>query len=133
MPQINYRVIERKNPLTEAPIFYAQIASDGFTTLPDIAKEISENSTVSPYEVRACISKMEEMIVKHILRGDSVRLDGVGIFTPTLRSTSTPTAESFATKFIKKVHVRFTAEASIKYEAKPSNPDMHFNRLKEED
>lgn len=125
---MKYNVIERKNPLTEAPIFYAVPTRVQVVTLPTIAEEISQECTLTPHDIRAVISALEERVAAHVLQGNSVRFGLLGSFRPTFKCTSTPTAESFNSKYIKSINVVFTKSATLRHKLSKDNPNVKFER-----
>lgn len=126
---IKYNLIEGKNQKTEKPIFYAMPAPVNVVKLPQLADEISKECTVTPHDVRAVISAMEQHIITHLQNGDSVRLGLIGSFRPTLRSEATESPLDFTNKNILSIGVAFTQSSTMRYQLSASNPNVSFERL----
>ena len=131
---MKYVLKEGKNLRTESPIFYAMAAPvSGVVKIDNLAKEISRECTLTPHDIRAVISAMEERIIEHMQNGQSVRLGLLGSFRPTIKSKSTAKAEAFSNSNIRGVAVAFTPSSTMRYELSKDNPDMEFQMLKEKD
>lgn len=128
---IKYKLKEGKNPRTEEPMFYAMPIPVTTVKLDALASEISKECTVTPHDIRAVISAMEEKIIGHLQNGQSVRLGLLGNFCPTLRSRSSKTEKEFTTKNITGISVCFRPSATMKYQLSPENPHVEFIRFVE--
>lgn len=128
---MKYTLVESKNPRTEEPMFYASAAPVNVVKLATIATEISQNCTVTPHDIRAVISALEERIIGHLQQGHSVRLGLLGSFRPTVRSRSAKTPLEFTNKNITGIGVVFTQSSTMKFKLGASNPEVSFERLVE--
>lgn len=125
-----YRVKEAKNPKTQANIYYAVPSNERkVVSLKEIAKEVSEDTTITLTDCTVIMSTLMGVMKRHFLGGESVRLGLLGSFRTTLRSTSTPTAESFNVKYIRGVNIRFQPSATLTHKLLPQNPDLNFVRV----
>lgn len=124
---IKYKVIEGKNYRTERPMYFANVASLTSVGIKTLADEIAEKCTVTPHDIRAVVSALEEQIIRHLQNGQSVRLGQLGSFCPTIRSKSTNTAEEFGIGNIKSVGVKFSQSSTMRYKLRVSNPDITFS------
>lgn len=125
---MKYNLIESKNPKTDTPMFYAMPAPVFPIMLNTLAEEISTECTVTPHDIRAVISALEERIIAHLQRGCSVRLGQLGSFRPTLKSDATETADGFTSKNIKGIGVAFTQSNTMKFKLAATNPNVSFER-----
>ena len=129
---IKYNVVEGKHPRTEAPIFYAMAAPVTTVKLEALAEEISQECTVTPHDIRAVISAMEEHIISHLQNGQSVRLGLLGSFCPTIKSKSTAKADAFTTDNIRAIGAAFHPSSTMRYQLSAGNPRVQFERVKED-
>lgn len=130
---LKYNLVSRKNPRTQAPIFYAQIAPVTPIDVTSLSEAISRQCTVTIHDVRAVLSALDEHIASALLQGQSVRLGSLGSFRPTLSSTAKATAKEFKTSDIKGVNVRFTKGSSMRYKLSLKNPNLVLALNKKEE
>ena len=129
---IKYNLHEGKHPRTEAPLFYAQAEPVTTIKLEVLADEIARECTVTPHDIRAVISAMEEHIISHLQNGQSVRLGLLGSFCPTIRSKSTAKADAFTNANIRGIGAAFRPSSTMKYQLSAENPKVQFQRVTEE-
>lgn len=80
-----YEMQESNLPNEEGKrILYPRIRLTGQDTLDDVAKYISLTSTFSPGDIKGAVQALVEAIAHSMSEGRSVKIDGLGIFTPTL-------------------------------------------------
>ena len=81
----DYEMQESNLPNEEGKrILYPSIRLTGQDTLDDVAKYISLTSTFSPGDIKGAVQALVEAIAHSMGEGRSVKIDGLGIFTPTL-------------------------------------------------
>lgn len=66
------------------PVLYPRIKLTGQDTLDDVAEHISLSSTFAPSDIKGAVSALIEAIAHSMGEGRSVKIDGLGIFTPAL-------------------------------------------------
>lgn len=111
---IEYKVVERENPVTRQKLFYAQVADVKPVTLDKIVDLIEKRSTVSSADVKAVLDALQYEIKNALEDGKSVRLGDLGSFRPTIASRSAGSAEEFLPSNIKAVRVQFTPSSKLK-------------------
>lgn len=116
---IEYKVVERENPVTRQKVYYAQVARVRPLTLDKIAELIEKRSTVSSADIKAVLDALQFEILNALEEGFSVRLGDVGSFRATLTSRSAESAEAFLPSNIKGIRVRFTPSAKLNEELTP--------------
>lgn len=126
---MKYKVVEGKNLKTEQSIFYAMAAPVTVVKLAELAEEISQECTVTPHDIRAVISALEERIIAHLQGGRSVRLGLLGSFCPTVRSTAADSLQEFTTSNIKAIGVHFTQSSTMRFKLSADNPSVSFERV----
>lgn len=105
---ITYKVVSRKNMLTNAVKHYPVIAPITPMNLDQIAELISRTCTVSSTDIKAVIDALQVHILDALKAGMSVRLGDLGSFRPTLATTGADTADAVSADNIKYVRCRFT-------------------------
>ncbi len=126
---IKYKVIPRKNMLTEAVLYYGQIQQEGVKDIEKIASEIEKKSTVSRADILSVLSDLQEAIISALQDGQGVKLGDVGSFRPTLKTMGVEDANDFQTANIRKVNVVFTPSSTMKYRLDKKSPFMQFKKV----
>jgi len=128
---IKFRVIQRKNPLRPAEKkFYPKALRTTVVDAEGIAKEISYSTTFTEGDTLGLIRTISEVIAQHILRGNSVKLDKLGIFSVGLRGRGAESAKEFkAQSNVKNVVVNFRPDRLLKSRIQPSA--LTFQRVDE--
>jgi len=81
-------------------------------TTKQLCDDIAQASTVAPADVLAVLRSLSDSMVKYLVEGRSVKLDGIGNFylTATAKGNGVDTADEVSPQQINKVMVRFLAE-----------------------
>ena len=113
---VKYVVLGKNNPLkpTEAKKYYAQVKSSGETTLRELAKLISQTSTVSTADVMAVLEGFIEILPQEIARGQIVRLGDFGSFSLSIKSEGEEKEEKVNANSIKGNKLNFRPGKVVK-------------------
>ena len=79
-----------------------------------LAREIAEISTVSVVDTMAVIESLVQLIPRHIMEGDTVRLGDFGSFSVRLSSRGAASEEAFSVSHIEDVKVGFRPGKELK-------------------
>ena len=81
-------------------------------TTKQLCDDIAQASTVAPADVLAVLRSLSDAMVKYLVEGRSVKLDGIGKFylTATAKGNGVKKEEDVSPQQINKVMVRFLAE-----------------------
>ncbi len=129
---ISYVVVQRVDPRTpDSPDkkFYGQTVDNGIVTLEDIARNISSRVTIQRADVEAALRAFVIVMRNNFLRGNSVRLDNVGVFKPTVKTSGSDTQDSWDTSYIKALNIRYRRAGAIREKLSLDNPDVTFQRV----
>lgn len=129
---LKYSLISRKNPITKEFAYHANLAPVNPLKLDELAQEISGACTLTPHDIKAVISALEEQIYKTLRNGQSVRFGDLGSFRPTLSSSGTAAKEDFKKENIRGIKVRFTPSSKMRHELKLQNPLVQLSRQKKD-
>ena len=116
---ILFEVKERKNPQDPAAAgkFYPSAVRVNTISTNQVAKEVSQSSTMSRADVLGVLAAASEVIANHLLNSNAVKLNDIGILSISLRGSGAETAESFNIKdHIDSVKIGFLAAKSMKDE-----------------
>jgi predicted histone-like DNA-binding protein len=86
----------------------------GNVGLKDIAKEIEGRSALSLGDVQSVLSNLMEVLPVFLKLGQSVNLEGFGIFRVSVTSEGTATPEKLNAKHIKDVKLLFLPSTDLK-------------------
>ena len=79
-----------------------------------IAQEIEELGGMSAEDVEHVVTALVRNIKRKLTDGDSVKLDGLGVFYTTFHSKGTPSSEECTVKNIDKVNIRFLTDSGLR-------------------
>ncbi|MDR0789656.1 MAG: hypothetical protein LBO06_02535 [Bacteroidales bacterium] len=87
--------------------YLARIFRVSNITTEKLAVEISEATTVSAPDVLAALKALEIIVSRHILNGEAVKLDILGMFAPGIKATAKTTLAQVDASTIKRAYCRF--------------------------
>lgn len=79
-----------------------------------IAQEIEELGGMSAEDVEHVVTALVRNIKRKLTDGDSVKLDGLGVFYTTFHSKGTVKSEDSTVKNIDKVNIRFLTDSGLR-------------------
>ena len=126
---IKYKVIPRKNMLTDQGLYYGQIVQEGVIGLNELADEIQATSTVTRADILAVLADLENVITKTLRNGKGVKLGDLGSFRPTIKGTGVEEKADYESNLIRKVNVVFIPSPKMKYNLSPKNPFVQFKNV----
>lgn len=113
-----YRVIKlSSNPLDKnAPIkFYPRAITLGKSVnLKFMVDKIHERSSLSRGDVRSVINNFVEKLKEQLLEGKSVNIEGLGVFSLSLRSKGEMTEKEVTAKSVSSVKICFLASKDLR-------------------
>ena len=113
---LKYRLVQKGNPAKpdDPKKFYANSVTRGDISLRELAKEIAEISTVSVVDTSAVIESLLQIIPRHVIDGEIVRLGDFGSFSVRLSSEGAESESSFSSNLIKGVKLSFRPGKELK-------------------
>lgn len=111
---LQFNIVERPNPLTKEKKWYASPRLTGKRDLKDLSKDLSEVSSLSAGDVQNVIVNLIEQLPKWLMEGNSVKLDGFGIFRLSFSSTGEAVKDEVSAASIKDIHILFDPDEAIK-------------------
>ncbi len=115
---LQFNVIERPNPQTKEKKWYASPKLTGKRDLKNLSKDLSEVSSLSAGDVQNVIVNLIEQLPKWLMEGNSVKLDGFGIFRLSFSSTGEATKDEITAASIKDIYILFEPDDEIKERVK---------------
>ena len=113
---VKYIVVPHKIPSkpNEPLAYYPRLKSSGEISLREIAKDIAQESTVSPGDTMAVIESLLQNIPRYLAQGYIVRLGELGSFYLSIQAEGSPDPESVNRYKIKRNKLHFRAGKLVK-------------------
>lgn len=113
---IPFIVLEKHNPQkpSEPKKYYAQAKSRGSVDLREIARTLSQRSTVSMADVMAVLEGLIELVPEKLQEGYLVKLGEFGTFRPGFSSMGEASPDKVTAKSISKPRINFRPGQEIR-------------------
>ena len=96
---MKYRIVKENNSSRKNFGKYKAVAVHYDTIeTADIEQEIQDNCSATAGDVALVMTELTETVMRHLKRGDRVRLDGIGLLKLELESDKVDTPEEFNVK-----------------------------------
>ncbi|MBR1733189.1 MAG: hypothetical protein IJ729_05565 [Alloprevotella sp.] len=105
-----YKKVLRKHPRTKLSKYYPVLKSLKLVRQGDVAKLISDETTLNPKEAEMALAQLEKVLVRLLLQGYTVQLGEWASFYVTAPCEGSETEEGCTSALIKcvRAHCRFT-------------------------
>jgi predicted histone-like DNA-binding protein len=124
-----FHVVPRKNPQTGAVKYYGTGTRVSPVNVSRLVEEISASCTLTRADVKAALVAIEEVILRYIRDGHSVRFGDLGSFRLNIQSKGSDTEEDFTLDLIQSARIRFAPSAWMRNAINVKNPSMKFMRV----
>ncbi len=98
----------------EEPVEYARIANGETISTDRLVEEIADASSFTIGDVRGVLSTISEGVFRHLMRGESVNLRGIGIFSVGLEMKKVEPEKELKNAVVQFSRVKFRASALMK-------------------
>lgn len=116
---MEYKVIQRANPQNrEEKLFYPQPVWEKQVTEDELAAEISYASSINAADIRAVIGSLMELLPRHLMNGETVKLERLGIFRLGFDTKGEAAEEAVSEKDILQAKILFRPDVKIKSKLK---------------
>jgi predicted histone-like DNA-binding protein len=111
-----FNKVERGNPSDpSAPkLWYPVLKSTGLVKEKEVAKLLSEETTLNPKEAEMSVYQLFKVVVRLLLDGHTVQLGPLGTFRLTAHTRGVATEAEVTAQLIHKLTVRFAESAEMK-------------------
>ena len=106
--------------------YYGRMTDRKMVNFRYIARILSRRTTMSTADVAAAIEGFREIIAEELLEGNSVKLDGLGIFSLSVRTEGVNDPSELNKSKVKDVKINFLPDAELKKRVKTA--EFHFKR-----
>ncbi len=115
---MQYTTVSHINPQdASAPVKYFPSPVYGRTlTLNDLTREISHATSITPADVKAVVEELVEVFSRYLVRGDKIKVEGLGTFKVTFSGCGNILAEKVSASDIDSTTIRisFVADSQLK-------------------
>ncbi len=118
MPKLRIKKYVNKNNKSKGyGKTYGRIAHQEMLTTLDVAKHIQKHGSIFTSDVVVGVLQRFSLCIEELLQdGYKVKLDGLGTFYLSVKTTGEEDPEEFSTSNIKQVRIKFLADKSKKYD-----------------
>ena len=106
--------VDPRSPRSGGRRYYAVLKSLGLLDEREVARQLSEETTMTPKEAEFSIHQFEKILIRNLLNGHTVKVGELGSFSLTINSTGCDAAEDVSVDCIKNVNLNFRPSERIK-------------------
>ena len=96
---LRFKLIEKKDMSQDAgdgaKLFYPQLVSNGRVSFDSLCDEVAEQSSLTSGDIKNCMDRLINCLVRHLQEGRSVDCGDLGSFGITLRSAGAQSKEAY--------------------------------------
>ncbi len=93
-----------------------------------IAEKLTKSLSMEAPEVLLAMDELTDQITSAVLSGQSVKVEGLGTFSPSLKTVASESPEDANTEKIQKVKINFRPDAKLKREMEDASV-KYYNQL----
>ena len=96
---IKFKLIQKKDMSEgagpDAKLYYPQLVQNGKVSFEALCDEVAEQSSLTSGDIKNCMDRLINCLVRHLQEGRSVDCGDLGTFRINLRSSGTITQEAY--------------------------------------
>lgn len=96
---LRYKLVQRKDmtkgALENAKLYYPQVINQGRVSFDSLCEEVAEQSSLTSGDIKNCMDRLVNCLVRHLKEGRSVDCGDLGSFRINIRSTGADTPEAY--------------------------------------
>ena len=96
---LKYKLVQRKDmtkgALENAKLYYPQVINQGRVSFDSLCEEVAEQSSLTSGDIKNCMDRLINCLVRHLKEGRSVDCGDLGSFRINIRSTGAETPEAY--------------------------------------
>lgn len=109
---LRYKLVQRKDmtrgALEDAKLYYPQVINQGRVSFDSLCEEVAEQSSLTSGDIKNCMDRLINCLVRHLKEGRSVDCGDLGSFRINIRSTGADTPEAYdAATMMRKPSVQY--------------------------
>lgn len=109
---LRYKLVQRKDmskgALEGSKLYYPQVINLGRVSFDSLCEEVAEQSSLTSGDIKNCMDRLINCLVRHLKEGRSVDCGDLGSFRINIRSTGADTPEAYdAATMMRKPSVQY--------------------------
>ena len=109
---LKYKLVQRKDmskgALEGSKLYYPQVINQGRVSFDSLCEEVAEQSSLTSGDIKNCLDRLINCLVRHLKEGRSVDCGDLGSFRINIRSTGADTPEAYdAATMMRKPSVQY--------------------------
>lgn len=109
---LRYKLVQRKDmskgALEGSKLYYPQVINLGRVSFDSLCEEVAEQSSLTSGDIKNCMDRLVNCLVRHLKEGRSVDCGDLGSFRINIRSTGADTPEAYdAATMMRKPSVQY--------------------------
>lgn len=96
---LKYKLVQRKDmskgALEGSKLYYPQVINQGRVSFDSLCEEVAEQSSLTSGDIKNCMDRLINCLVRHLKEGRSVDCGDLGSFRINIRSTGADTPETY--------------------------------------
>lgn len=96
---LRYKIVQRKDmskgALEGSKLYYPQVINLGRVSFDSLCEEVAEQSSLTSGDIKNCMDRLVNCLVRHLKEGRSVDCGDLGSFRINIRSTGADTPETY--------------------------------------
>ena len=96
---LRYKLVQRKDmskgALEGSKLYYPQVINLGRVSFDSLCEEVAEQSSLTSGDIKNCMDRLINCLVRHLKEGRSVDCGDLGSFRINIRSTGADTPEAY--------------------------------------
>lgn len=96
---LKYKLVPRKDmtkgALEGSKLYYPQVINQGRVSFDSLCEEVAEQSSLTSGDIKNCMDRLINCLVRHLKEGRSVDCGDLGSFRINIRSTGADTPETY--------------------------------------
>lgn len=113
---MKFKVIQKNNPIDKDKnaLFYPFPVYSDTLEIRDLLQEISYASSVTPSDVRVVTDSLVEILQRYLVRGNKVKVDGIGTFKLSFNGSGKETSKDVSANDIYNAKVTFLSDKNLR-------------------
>jgi len=113
---MKFKVIQKNNPIEKDKnaLFYPFPVYSDTLEIRDLLQEISYASSVTPSDVRAVTDSLVEILQRYLVRGNKIKVDGIGTFKLSFNGSGKETSKDVSANDIYNAKVTFLSDKNLR-------------------
>lgn len=96
---LRYKLVQRKDmtkgALEGSKLYYPQVINQGRVSFDSLCEEVAEQSSLTSGDIKNCMDRLINCLVRHLKEGRSVDCGDLGSFRINIRSTGADTPDAY--------------------------------------